>query len=430
MKKFRALLALALVLSFMGGVAAQAQEGQVTFLSTQFNTVDEAEKAAVIVENWEGGEGSFVGTEEGPMIELLTAEAATGSGTVDLLGALHGTYPTLAQQDLLFDLTPLLEELLLDYEIPSAYVELGKMGSENYQYYIPWMQATFHMAAHVDSLQYLPEDADINALTWAELAEWGQNMLDATGQRQIGFPVDGLMNRFLQGYLYPSFTGGMVTGFRSAEAVDMWEFFRDVLWPVVNEQSITYAFMQEPLLSGEVLVAFDHTARLRNAFEQEPDNFVAFPAPAGPAGRGYMPVIAGLAIPFTAPNPDGAEALLSYMLTQEVQGQVLVELGFFPVVAGVDTSEMPEFVQLQGAAVSAQANSADALPALLPVGLGARGGEINEIYRNALVRIVFESEDIQTVLDEEGAALQTLLDETGAACWAPDAPSDGPCQVE
>ena len=32
------------------------------------------------------------------------------------------------------------------------------------------------------------------------------------------------------------------------------------------------------------------------------------------------------------------------------------------------------------------------------------------------------------VLDE--ATLQALLDETGAACWAPDPPSDGPCQVE
>ena len=30
---------------------------------------------------------------------------------------------------------------------------------------------------------------------------------------------------------------------------------------------------------------------------------------------------------------------------------------------------------------------------------------------------------------EEAANLQTLMDETGAPCWAPDAPGDGPCQV-
>ena len=55
--------------------------------------------------------------------------------------------------------------------------------------------------------------------------------------------------------------------------------------------------MQEPLLTGEVWVAFDHIARLADAFNQRPDDFVAFPAPAGPTGRGFMPVIAGIADP-------------------------------------------------------------------------------------------------------------------------------------
>ena len=41
-------------------------------------------------------------------------------------------------------------------------------------------------------------------------------------------------------------------------------------------------------------VAWDHTARLADAFNQKPDDFVAFPAPAGPAGRGFMPVVAGI----------------------------------------------------------------------------------------------------------------------------------------
>ena len=227
-----------------------------------------------------------------------------------------------------------------------------------------------------------------------------------------------------------SFTGGMVTGFKSPEAVAMYEWFRDDLWPYVHPQSITYEFMQEPLLSGEVLVAFDHTARLINAFNERPDDFVAFPAPAGPAGRAFMPVVVGLGIPYTAPNPDGAEELLRFLLSPETQGRVLQDLAFFPVVGGVDTTNLPAGVAIEAAAVSAQASSPDALPALLPVGLGDRGGEINELFRNTFQRIVIDGEDIQTVLNEEGAALQTLLDETGAACWPPDAPSEGACQLQ
>jgi multiple sugar transport system substrate-binding protein len=188
--------------------------------------------------------------------------------------------------------------------------------------------------------------------------------------------------------------------------------------------------MQDPLLAGDVWVAFDHTARLINAFNEQPENFVAFPAPAGPAGRGFMPVVVGLAVPSTSDNKEGAAALIDYLTQPDTQGQVLRELAFFPAVTGVDTSDLPEGVALEAGAVEAQATSEDALPALLPVGLGERGGEINNIFRAAFDRIVLNDEDIQTVLDEEGANLQTLLNETGAPCWAPDPTSDGPCQVE
>ena len=85
--------------------------------------------------------------------------------------------------------------------------------------------------------------------------------------------------------MWPSFTGGMVSNFRSTEAMDMMAWLRDTLWPTINPQSISYEFMQEPLLSGEVWVAFDHTARLLNAFNEKPDDFVAFPAPAGPVAK-------------------------------------------------------------------------------------------------------------------------------------------------
>ena len=112
-------------------------------------------------------------------------------------------------------------------------------------------------------------------------------MMDATGSAKLGFPVAGLFHRFLEGYAFPSFTGGMVTQFRSPAAADMMRFLRDDLWPTVNPELINYDFMNEPLLSGEVWVAFDHVARLLPAFNERPDDFVAFPAPAGPAGRGY-----------------------------------------------------------------------------------------------------------------------------------------------
>ena len=431
-KMFRTLLLLLIAVIALGVLTVYAQD-TVTMQSTQFFVVEETEKVRAILEGFDG-DAVFVGIEEGPLLDLLRAEAEAGSGETDVVGSVHGTFPVLAQEDLLFDMSELTAAIDAEHDIVDAYVELGKLGTSDYQYYVPWMQATYVMAANEEALQYLPEGADVNALTWEQLAEWGANMAEATGENKLGFPVAGLFHRFLEGYIYPSYTGAMVTQFRSPEAAAMFEFLRDDLWPYVNAESINYSFMNEPLLTGEVWVAFDHTARLKPAFDAMANGdtdivFVAFPAPSGPAGLGFMPVIAGLAVPYTAPNPDGAEALIEFMLSPETQSAVLNELGFFPVVADVDMSNLAGGVAVLSEAVAATTSAENAVVALLPVGLGERGGEINEVYRNAFTRIVINGEDIATVLDEEGETLNTLMSETGAPCWLPDPASEGACEV-
>lgn len=401
--------------------------GEVVFFSTQFVPVEEQEKFRAILQQ---GGFDVTGSEEGPLLDVLLAGAQSGVSEIDVIGALHGTFPPLQQADAMMNMIDIAEDLMADRELTAAYLETGLLGTEDFLYYVPWMQATYIMAATVDALEYLPEGADVNALTWEQLGAWCQTLAEETGGPKCGLPHAGLFHRFLQGYLWPSWTGGVVTTFKNDEAAEMLAWVRDSLWPYINPQSINYAFMQEPLLSGEVWVAFDHTARLLDAFNSEPEKFVAFPAPSGPYGLGFMPVIVGLGIPAHARNPAGGEALIEFLTRPEVQGMILKELGFFPVVAGVDTTDLPAGVAIEAEAVAAQSSAPNALPALLPVGLGARGGEINQIFRNAFDRVVLNGEDIRTVLDEEGANLQTLMNETGAPCWAPDPPSDGPCQVQ
>lgn len=430
MKRIRFFLAAALMAALVISGAGVTAQSEVTFLSTQFNIVEEAAKARTIFEGFKDGKANFVTSEEGPMIDLLKAEGQAGRGANDVIGALHGTFPNLVEGDLLLDMSDLLAEISSSVEVNESLVELGKLGTTDFQYYVPWMQATYTMAANVEALQYLPEGADLNALTYEQLAMWAKNMQEAMGKPGLAFPVKGLWNRFMQGYAFPSWTGGMVTGFKTPEAVAMLTFFRDELWQYVNPESINYDFMGARLLSGEAMVVWDHVARLKPAFDAEPDKFVAFPAPAGPAGRGYMPVVVGVGIPATAPNPQGAMSFVKYLLSPETQGAIMRELGFYPVVSGVDTSNLPTGVAKQFEAVQTQGLSADAIPSLLPVGLGARGGEINEIYRNAFSRVIFDGEDPEAVLNDLGVALQALLNETGARCWAPDPVSEGACQLK
>lgn len=401
--------------------------GDVVFFSTQFEPIEEQEVFRAILQ--EGGY-DFTATLEGPLLDVVLAGEQSGQGEIDVVGSLHGTFPPLAREDAMMNMIDVAEDLSADREFAQAFLSTGLLGTDDFLYYVPWLQATYIMAAHQDALEYLPEGVELETMTWEQFAEWCQALLDETGEPRCGVPHAGLFHRFLEGYLWPSFTGGMVTQFQSDEAGEMLAWARDSLWPTMHPQSISYDFMQEPLLAGEVWVAFDHTARLLNAFTEEPDTFVAFPAPSGPAGRGFMPVIVGLGIPASAPNPEGGAELIDYLTQADTQAEILRQLGFFPVVGEVDAGDLPEGVAIELEAVTNQANASDALPALLPVGLGERGGELDQMFRNAFDRVVLEGEDIDTVLSEEAANMQALLDETGAPCWEPDPPSDGPCQIE
>jgi multiple sugar transport system substrate-binding protein len=416
--------AIALAVSLLGGPMA-AQE-PVVMMSTQLAPETEAQKMREAILGGYDGSVEFVPADPGSvLIDTVRADAQAGAGDVSLLGALHGELSTLGAEGLLMDLSDLAAEL----DINEDFLELGKLGTDQ-QLYIPWMQATYLMAASTAALEQLPEGADINALTWDQIAEWGANLEAATGERLLGFPAgeDGLIHRFLQGFLYPAFTGGVNTTFTDPSAVEMWSWLRDT-WQYVNPQSTTYGFMQEPLQSGEVSVAWDHTARLIEALRNDPEGFVVFPVPAGPAGRAYMPVVAGLAVPSTAPDPEAAKEVIRHLLDPATQGITLQQVAFFPVVTGEVMAELDPGTQAELDAVAAQTGAADALPALLPVGLGDQGGAYNDVFKNALTQIIVEGADPETVLAGLAPSLQAILDSTGAACWPPDPASDGACQI-
>ena len=92
--------------------------------------------------------------------------------------------------------------------------------------------------------------------------------------------------------------------------------------------------------------------------------------------------------------------------------------------------ELSPGLQAEVDAVAAQTGADDALPALLPVGLGDQGGAYSQVFKDAFAQIVVEGQDPAGVLDGLLPNLEEIFTTTGAACWAPDPPSDGPCQVQ
>lgn len=405
-------------------LTAVVAQADVLFWSTQAKPVEEAQAMRDQVLAGANMAIDYQPNDGGPWLTRLNAELQAGSGSIGVLGALHGDFSAMDDADLV-DLGSMGVA-----SASATFNELAKLGTGDMQY-IPWMQASYIMAASKEALPYLPEGADIDALTYDQLIAWAGNIKAATGEAKFGFPAGpkGLKHRFFQGYLYPSYTNGVVRTFASDEAVTAWEKMRE-LWAVTNPASTNFSFLQEQLLNGDAWIAFDHTSRLAGAFNERPDDFVAFPAPAGPTGRGFMPVIAGVAIPRTAPDMEASKAVVAHMLKPETQLATLRATNFFPVVDVELPGDLPPAVQAAGGAVAKMSGSADANPGLLPAGLGAKGGDFNRVFVDSFERIVLAGQDIRTVLDDQKGKLAAIMNETGAPCWAPDAPSEGACPVE
>jgi len=392
----------------------------VTFLSTQLNPPEER---AFVQEDLLKGftsdtniEVNFVPISYTDMVTRLEGEMQTGKVTIDVIGDLHGGMDYMASKGWLEDLStmPKLEgrTFISTFE-QYSYIRGQKA-------YVPWMSATYVMVVNKEAFQYLPEgltEEDVmkgtDKWTYDALLQWAKNLKEAKGQPELGFPAGpkGLFVRFLHGYIYPSYTGYQAKEFDSPEAVEMWDYLKE-LWPYVHPSSTTWDAMADPLLKGEVLIAWDHTARIKNAIETKPDQFVVVPVPRGPKGRGFIVVLAGLAIPKGAPHKDEAWKLIDYLTKPDTQVKVLEKVGFFPTVEEA-SGKLPEGpLKILAEGVQAQASTEDALVVMIP-NLGDKGGQFKEYYKQAFERIVLNNEDPATVTKEIKPDLIKLFEDVG-----------------
>lgn len=288
----------------------------------------------------------------------------------------------------------------------------GAFGSDG-TYFVPWMQATYLMAARADALKYLPPGADLKRLTYEQLKQWAAAIYRATGKRRLVFPVGpkGLMSRFLQGYLYPSFTGSMTEGFSGPQAVAMWRYLRE-LWQYVAPSSLILNRMDQALLNGEAWIAWDHSARLLQAFREQPGQLVAFPAPVGPSGRGVISVLAGLGVPrgasLSATSPQ--KKLIEYLTSPRVQVTMMENVGFMPVVEIGKDLELSSGMRALLQAAVAQASAPDTiLSSIPPLGPDA-GRSFNLAYMIAFSQIVLRGRGTEGVLAAQEKKLREIED--------------------
>ena len=115
-------------------------------------------------------------------------------------------------------------------------------------------------------------------------------------------------------------------------------------------------------------------------------------------------------------------------LTSRTQIETLRRNAFFPVVQTELPTDLTGAIALEAQAVRQQQRSAGALLALPPVGLGAKEGEVSQIFKNCFQEICLNNSGIQPVLDRQASELNTILRDLNVPCWAPD-PISAKCEV-
>jgi multiple sugar transport system substrate-binding protein len=400
-------------------LACTAVAAQTVFVSTQLNPEKELAKLREVILK---GANTTVQPESPPnFAKRLPDDLAAKPGKVHVLGALA---PELMNQNQLMPLDDALNSVLASRTFYKDALREGKVGGK--QVMLPWMHTSFFLVVNRKALEFLPAGANTSELTYAQLIDWGKRIKAAQGgQARIGLPVGngGLIQRFVQGYAYPSYTGTMVRDFRSPAAVKMWEDMR-ALWDVTHAESVRFDNMSEALTKEQVWIAFDHAARLFPALNEKPQDFVVLPAPIGPKGRGFFYVLAGLSIPANTPDKAASLKLVEHLTSPETQAITFRETGFFPVVSSVKADVLSpgqRSVQVGAMAALGQAFTSRALVSPIPVMLGAQGGKFNDVYRNAFKRIAIGGEGAQKVLDELQPELNSVLREANVPCWGLDA---------
>ena len=371
-----------------------------------------------ILAGW-GRPVSFEPVDNRQIFMLRAQEVFRQPGRSVVLGGLESDFSSLYRAGMLASVDRILPAL--DHRSFLPRVEGRGVFDSRGAYFVPWMQATYLMAASRQSLRYLPAGADVNRLSYEQLRDWAAEMYRQTGRGMLGFPVGpkGLMCRFLEGYLYPSFTGSVSSQFAGSGAESMWLYLRS-LSQYIAPSSLILDRMDEALLNGEVWVAWDHTARLLEAFRQRPDEFVAFPAPAGPKGRGFFAVLAGLGFPKGSSSEDAA-SLVEYLTRPEVQVQTMERLGFLPVVDVSGRKDLSAGSQALVQAAVRQLAAVDGILSSVPALTGDSARRFDLVYLNAFSQIVLKNRSPLPVL----AAQQKVLAELGLAETAVESETRG-----
>jgi len=244
----------------------------------------------------------------------LAAEAAAGSGTLDLV------------------------ELDI-YSLPAAAAHVAVLDEAALAAELPALAPVAVQAGRIDGLRFLPHRLTWQALLYnhavlgAAPRSWDELLAVARAHRG-GIGMKGARYEGLTCDVLPFVwaAGGRADAFDDAAARAAFRFLAE-LAPTLNPQSATFreASIAEAMARGEIVLHLNWPFAMSLFASQglAPNPIRAAPLPAGPAGTATVLGGGYLAIPRGAPQASEALRLARYLLSERAQRHLHDRLGWF-----------------------------------------------------------------------------------------------------
>ena len=270
------------------------------------------------------------------LLDRAEVQQSTDHVTTDIVVAHNSRMPEWYANDWVVDLTA---------EVASwtdrTFMETFNQDTMNdgKQYFLPVGADVYLTLANNKALDYLPEGADVDALTWEQYADWAVAIAEGEGEGKVcitGIPMKSWIYQF--GGEALSFGAGFPDA-NSAEAMEAWKIWNKIgqgqgfIPGVLNVDNCV-----DPMMREESWLTVFHNARAGQVYASNETQFTLGPAPTGPVGVGTIAGVSGYGVMKNAPNEELAIQFLEYLTRPDIQVKISKGTGGFipPVQEAID----------------------------------------------------------------------------------------------
>lgn len=274
------------------------------------------------------------------MFDRITVQQETDHVTTDVILAFNGRFPWYTDAGYVVSLDDAVG-LFEDRTILPAFDATAT--ADGTRYFVPISADVYLTIANNQALDYLPDGADMDSLTYDQYVAWAVAVAEGEGEGKVcmtGIPQKMWIYQFgtsaLSYGLNPA--GGGEPAFpniNSEAAAEAWAKWAEIgaadgfVPTILSIDNCT-----DPLMREEAWLSVTHNARVGQVYASNETQFTVGPAPFGSEGVGTIAGAHGLGIVEGSANYDSAVQLVEYLTRPDVQTKMNKGTGgFIPVVA-------------------------------------------------------------------------------------------------